>query len=90
MEKSKPHGHGKFEYMKFDSRRSEYYRGVKRIEELGYSFNDLLEHFPAFVGHMTLSRFLGLYELYKKTLGVAGHIAEVGTYKGASLLIFRN
>lgn len=84
----KPHAHGKFEYMKFNSRREGYYNGLKEIEMLNYSFNDLIEHYPAFVGHMTISRFLGLYELYKKTSGVAGHIAEVGSYKGASLLHF--
>ena len=72
MGKERPHSHGRFEYIKFDSRRDSYYDGLKRIEELGYSFQDLLEHYPAFVGHMTISRFLGLYELYKKTLGVAG------------------
>jgi hypothetical protein len=37
---------------------------------------------------MTLSRFLVLYELYKMTLGVAGHIAEAGVYKGAGTLLF--
>lgn len=84
----KTHNHGKFEYIKFDSRREGYYKGLKEIEGLNYSFNDLVEHYPAFVGHMTISRYLGLYELYKKTLGVAGHIAEVGSYKGASLLHF--
>ena len=88
MGNERPHSHGRFEYIKFDSRRDNYYDGLKRIEELGYSFQDLLEHYPAFVGHMTISRFLGLYEMYKKTLGVAGHIAEIGSYKGASLLHF--
>jgi hypothetical protein len=79
---------GRFEYVKFSSRRDTYYKGVQRIKDLNYSFEDLLEHFPCFVGHMTLSRFLGLYELYKMSLGVAGHIAEIGTYKGASFLFF--
>jgi hypothetical protein len=82
------HQNGQFEYMKFNSRRDSYYKGVQRIKELDYSIDDLIEHFPCFVGHMTLSRFIGLYELYKKSLGVAGHIAEIGTYKGASLLFF--
>jgi hypothetical protein len=79
---------GQFEYMKFNSRRDSYYKGVEKIKELNYSFEDLIEHFPCFVGHMSLSRFIGLYELYKKSLGVAGHIAEIGTYKGASMLFF--
>ncbi len=79
---------GKFEYIRFEDRRTPYYEGVEKMKALDFSFEDILEHFPCFVGHMTMSRFLGLYELYKMTLGVAGHIAEVGSYKGASLLHF--
>jgi hypothetical protein len=37
---------------------------------------------------MTLARFLVLYEAYKMTLGLAGHIAEAGVYKGAGTLFF--
>jgi len=79
---------GTLEYMRFDHRREGFYKGLERIKALNFPFEDILEHYPSFVGHMSLSRFLGLYELYKQTLGVAGHIAEVGTYKGASLLHF--
>lgn len=79
---------GKFEYMKFNSRREKYYKAVEKIKELDYAFEDILEHFPAFIGHMSLSRVIGLYELYKMSLGVAGHIADIGTYKGASALLF--
>ena len=47
-----------------------------------------MEHFTAYVGHMSLHRVLTIYEIYKKTLGMAGHIADVGVYKGASSLLF--
>ena len=40
------------------------------------------------MGHLTLARFLSLYEAYKLTLGVAGHIAEIGVFKGAGSLLF--
>lgn len=79
---------GKYEYIKFNDRRKPYYEGLEKIKQLEYSFQDMVEHYPCFVGHMTLSRFLGLYEMYKMSLGVAGHIAEVGSFKGASLLHF--
>lgn len=79
---------GQFEYVRFDNRRERYYSGLKDMKEMNYSFEELVEDFTCFVGHMSLSRYLGLYELYKMSLGVAGHIAEVGTYKGASLLHF--
>jgi predicted O-methyltransferase YrrM len=76
------------ESQKFAHRREAYYRGLERIKSLGYSMEDLIHHFPAFVGQMTLGRFLCLYEAYKATLGLAGHIAEVGVFRGASVLFF--
>ena len=79
---------GKFETHKFASRKAPYYEGLTEILSLGYDTEDLIHHFPSFVGRMTLSRFIGLYELYKMTLGVAGHIAEAGVYKGAGTLFF--
>ncbi|MBV8856076.1 MAG: class I SAM-dependent methyltransferase [Acidobacteria bacterium] len=77
-----------YETRKFAERKEPYYEGLKEVLSLGYSAEDLIHHFPSFVGHMTLSRFLVLYELYKMTLGVAGHIAEAGVYKGAGTLLF--
>src|ERR1051326_2447163 len=79
---------GTFETKKFSARKEPYYEGLKEILSLGYDTEDLIHHFPSFVGHMTLSRFLALYEAYKMTLGVAGHIAEAGVYKGAGTLFF--
>jgi hypothetical protein len=77
---------GKFETRKFAGRKPQYYEGLAEILSLGYDQEDFIHHFPSFVGHMTLSRFLALYEVYKMTLGVAGHIAEAGVYKGAGTL----
>jgi hypothetical protein len=77
-----------FETKKFARRRPPYYEGLADILSLGYEPEDLIHHFPSFVGHMTLSRFIVLYELYKMTLGVAGHIAEAGVYKAACTLFF--
>ena len=79
---------GKFETRKFAGRKKDYYEGLANMLSLGYSSEDLIHHFPSFVGHMTLSRFLMLYEAYKMTLGLAGHIAEAGVYKGAGTLFF--
>lgn len=69
---------GKFETKEFAARKSPYYEALSEILSLGYEREDLIHHFPSFVGHMTLSRFIAFYELYKMTLGVAGHIAEAG------------
>lgn len=79
---------GEFESIKFANRREEYYKGLETIKSLNYEIEDYLHYFPAFVGHMTLSRYLALYEAYKMSLGVAGHIAEVGVYKAAGTLLF--
>ena len=78
---------GNFETKKFSARKAPYYEGLSEMLSLGYSAEDLVHHFPSFVGHMTLSRFLALYEAYKMTLGVAGHMAEAGVYKGAGTLL---
>jgi hypothetical protein len=79
---------GNLETSKFAGRREEYYRALETIRALEYTPEEMIHHFPCFVGHLTLARFISLYEVYRKTLGVAGHIADVGVYKGASMLYF--
>jgi len=82
------HQYGTLESMKFNSRRGPYYQYVDALKNIEVQIEDLLEHFPAFVGHMTLHRVFTLYEFYKKTADIAGHIAEVGVYKGAISMLF--
>ncbi|MDB5773294.1 MAG: hypothetical protein JWM42_3668 [Burkholderia sp.] len=77
-----------FETRKFDQRREPYWQGVQEIIGMDYDPVDLIHHFPAFTGHVCLGRFLALYEVYKQTLGLMGHIAEAGVWKGSSLLMF--
>jgi hypothetical protein len=79
---------GNFESRKFADRKKAYYEGLNEILSLGFEQEDLLHHFPSFVGHRTISKFLVLYELYKMTLGVSGHIAEAGVYRAAGSLFF--
>lgn len=79
---------GELESMKFDDKRESYYRGLEEMIGMGYPMEDFVHHYPCFVGHLTLSRFLTLHDCYQKTLGISGHIADVGVYKGASLLYF--
>ena len=79
---------GKYEYMKFDNRRGPYKEYLTYLKTKDISIADFMEHFTSYIGHMSLSRVLGLYELYKRTLGVSGHIGEIGTYKGASFFLF--
>ena len=79
---------GNLESDKFEHRREDYYKGIEKIKTLGYSLEDYLHYFPSFVGGMTLSRYLALYESYKSTLGISGHIADVGIFKGGSSFLF--
>ena len=71
-----------FETRKFEQRREPYWQGVRDIIDMNYEPADLIHHFPAFTGHVALGRFLALYEVYKQTLGLMGHIAEAGVFKG--------
>lgn len=82
------HQNGNLESAKFDSRRNDFYQYREHLEKQDISMDDFLEHFTAYVGHMSLNRTFTLYELYKKVQHVAGHIAEVGVYKGAGSLLF--
>jgi hypothetical protein len=82
------HLYGKFESVKFEHRRADFKKYVEYLEANTPSCTDFLEHFPAWVGHMSLHRMITLYELYKKVLGLAGHIGEVGVFKGAGTLLF--
>jgi len=88
MEKNTDFVRGNLESSKFSHLRPSYYEGVNAIKEMEYSTEDFMNYFPCFVGHLTLARYLSLFEIYKKTLGIAGHIAEVGIYKGAASIMF--
>jgi hypothetical protein len=72
---------------KFASQAARYHDMIERISA-DVPARDLIHNAPAFAGLANLSRYLALYEVYKRTLGLNGHIAEVGVWKGASFLFF--
>ena len=74
---------GKFESTKFDYKKDDYSKYLEYLNSLNLSAEEIIHQFPAYVGSMTIQRYLTLYDLYKKTLGIAGHLAEVGVYKGS-------
>lgn len=61
---------------------------ARKFEQLGYSPDDFYDQFPCFTSTKNISRFISFYECYKRTLGIAGHIAEVGVYRGAVSFFF--
>lgn len=84
----KSHIDGALETVKHAEKRAKYHENLAKILDLGHEKQDLLHYYPAFVGDLTLSRYLTLYELYKQTLGISGHIAEIGVFKGAGSIFF--
>src|SRR5215831_5583193 len=88
MKSTKDYIPGDLETQKHAARKEPYYKGLQTIKGLNYEFEDFIHYFPCFTGSQTLSRYLTFYECYKQTLGLSGHIAEVGVYKGASFLFF--
>jgi len=45
-----------------------------------------LENFPKYIRRKSVTRFLALYELFKKALKVKGSVVECGVYQGFSLM----
>lgn len=60
----------------------------KQIPELCDDPIEVVDNWPAYVGPVNWARFRALYEIYRQTINLAGHIADIGSYKGASLLFF--
>jgi hypothetical protein len=45
-----------------------------------------MENFPKYVRRQNLTRFIALYEIFKKVLNVKGSVVECGVYEGAGLM----
>ena len=82
------HKYGSLESVKFNHRRSDFYKYIKFVKGENFEADDFIFHPTTFMGHMTLNRILTLTELYKQSIDVAGHLADVGIYKGGSSLLF--
>lgn len=87
-EKVRRHVPGGYESSKFESLRPLYEEYMEALPELPYDASDYVKYFPLFVGHLTLARFLSIHDRYRETLGLAGHVADVGVFKGSSLFFF--
>ena len=79
-----------YEQKKFEKEVEKFHKNFEKLMSIDVPRNDLVHMFPIFTGHLNLGRFLSLYEIYKMTLekNVLGHIADVGTWKGASFFFF--
>jgi Macrocin-O-methyltransferase (TylF) len=75
----------------FDTvRRDRYYwQQLEKLQrDTGYSTEDMLRHFPAYVMRRDLPRFLAHYELFKLVIDLPGCIVDLGVYRGASFFTF--
>lgn len=76
------------EHQKFAKERTAYQETLTSLLSLELQPQDYIHHFPAVVGELTLARYLSLYEAYKMTFNLAGHVAEVGIGLGAVTILF--
>ncbi len=64
----------------------------ERIETLvkqnGITTKDMLVNFTSYIRRIHLTRFITHYEIFKKILDLPGCIAELGVFRGSSLLTF--
>ena len=76
------------EIEKHQKKKTEYIKSLEKILELGYAPEDYIHSNPLFNGDVNIARYLTLYEVYKKTLGLNGHIADCGMWKGSTFMYF--
>lgn len=74
--------------MKFHSQNQEYYQHRKELStQLGpRELWSVIDHWPLYCGVGNLTRFLAIYDIFKSTLTVPGHVAEFGCWRGANLM----
>jgi hypothetical protein len=58
------------------------------LNELSTTPDEIVNHWPLFAGEVPISRLLAVYECFKMTINIPGHIAEFGVWKGSNLLFF--
>ena len=76
------------EEMKYRAEDEAFHKGIESILNLGIEPKEFIHHFSCFTGHVNLARYLFFYECYKKVTDLCGHIADIGTWKGASFFYF--
>ena len=78
----------KYEDNKYENINIDYFKYIEVISQWGLEPKEIISQFPAYVGYVNIARTLFLYDLYKQTLDLTGDIAEIGTFQGASFLLW--
>ena len=64
----------------------DYFNFLKYIEKQKIPSTEIIFQFPIYLGEKNLARHIQFYELFKKVQSLSGHIADVGTWKGSSMI----
>jgi hypothetical protein len=65
-----------------------FFEYLGELDNMKPTAREVIKNFPVYVGYVSLARFLFLYDLYKRVFELSGHIGEVGTYRGSTLMFF--
>lgn len=71
---------------RFSAVDAQFHEAVQKIIATNPAAIDLIHQFPLYAGNVNLARYLALYEAFKKVANLNGHYADIGTWKGSSLL----
>lgn len=88
MPEEQGHKYGELESRRHHARRAQFYSYLETVDASGVAPSEIMQNCTTYMGHMTLNRLLVLHELYNSSSDIAGHIADVGVYKGFSSFLF--
>ena len=60
------------------------------VDDAGYTLEDVVRNWQAYVMRRDLIRFIAHYELFKRVVDLPGCIVELGVYRGASFFTWTN
>ncbi|BBW92217.1 hypothetical protein PS1M3_23040 [Pseudoalteromonas sp. PS1M3] len=72
--------------LKFIEEDTQYFDFIESLENMAIPTKDFIYHFPLYAGQVNIARLITFYEIYKLVINISGSIADIGTWKGASLL----
>lgn len=74
--------------MKFEASSQRYIERRKEVTSALANTDpwSIADHWPLYCGTAQLARTLAIYDIFRETLDVPGHVAEFGCHRGANLL----
>jgi hypothetical protein len=75
----------------YDNKDQQHFAELEKIVQgAGYSLQDIVRHFPAFIRRRDVPRFIAHYELFKLIQDMPGSIAELGIFRGSGFFTWTN